>query len=74
MNCSGAIVPRAAVACAGSWKAAVPPFSDSRSIASAEYPAPARRPATDRTQSFNPLFSWMTSTPPLELAAWAHAP
>ena len=39
----------------------------------AEYPAPARRPATDRTQSFSPLFSWMTSTAPLELAAWAHA-
>ena len=39
----------------------------------AEYPAPARRPATDRTQSFSPLFSWMTSTPPLELAAWDHA-
>ena len=67
------MVPKAAVAWAGSWKVPVPPFSDNRSMAIAEYPAPARRPATDRTQSFNPLFSWMTSTPPRESAAWAHA-
>ena len=25
---------------------------------------PANRPATERTQSVRPLFSWMTSTPP----------
>src|SRR5258708_37108448 len=34
---------------------------------------PANRPATDRTQSLRPLFSWMTSTPPRALGAPAHA-
>src|ERR1700721_670160 len=34
---------------------------------------PANRPATDRTQSLSPLFSWMTSTPPRALGASAHA-
>ena len=33
-------------------------------MASAEYPMPAKRPATERTQSLRPLFSWMTSTAP----------
>src|SRR4051794_633507 len=35
---------------------------------------PANRPATERTQSLRPLFSWMTSRPPRALAASAHAP
>src|SRR4051794_33014547 len=34
---------------------------------------PAKRPATDRAQSLRPLFSWMTSTAPLGVAAGAHA-
>src|SRR5690348_10106734 len=34
---------------------------------------PANRPATERTQSLRPLFSWITSTPPLALGASAHA-
>ncbi len=34
---------------------------------------PANRPATDRTQSLRPLFSWMTSTPPRAFGASAHA-
>ncbi|MDT5016702.1 MAG: hypothetical protein QOD39_2862 [Mycobacterium sp.] len=34
---------------------------------------PANLPATDRTQSFSPLFSWITSTPPRALGASAHA-
>ena len=34
---------------------------------------PANRPATDRTQSLRPLFSWMTSTPPRGFGASAHA-
>src|SRR6267154_3032570 len=34
---------------------------------------PANRPATDRTQSLRPLFSWMTSTAPRALGASAHA-
>ncbi|BBZ39686.1 hypothetical protein MCNS_27490 [Mycobacterium conspicuum] len=61
------------MACAGSANAPVPPRSDNRSTAIAEYPAPASRPATDRTQSFRPLFSWITSTAPLELAVCDHA-
>ena len=35
---------------------------------------PANRPATERTQSLSPLFSWMTSTAPFGLCAGAHAP
>ena len=42
-------------------------------MASAEYPMPANRPATERTQSVRPLFSWMTSTAPLGAAACAQA-
>src|SRR6185437_4289280 len=34
---------------------------------------PANRPATDRTQSLRPLFSWMTRMPPLAFGASAHA-
>src|ERR1700742_998695 len=34
---------------------------------------PAKRPATDRTQSLSPLFSWMISTPPRAFGASAHA-
>src|SRR3954447_5711862 len=34
---------------------------------------PANRPATERTQSLSPLFSWMTSTPPRAFGACAHA-
>ena len=34
---------------------------------------PANRPATERTQSLRPLFSWMTSTPPRAFGASAHA-
>src|SRR3954462_4408066 len=35
---------------------------------------PANRPATERTQSLRPLFSWMTSTPPRAFCASTHAP
>ena len=34
---------------------------------------PANRPATERTQSLSPLFSWITSTPPRASGASAHA-
>src|SRR6185312_181000 len=34
---------------------------------------PANRPATDRTQSLRPLFSWMTKMPPRAFGASAHA-
>src|ERR1700742_3311551 len=34
---------------------------------------PANRPATDRTQSLRPLFSWMTRMPPRAFGASAHA-
>ena len=73
MRSAGAILPSAAVACAGSVNFAVPPSADNRSIASAEYPMPANRPASERTQSLRPLFSWITSTPPLAFGASAHA-
>jgi len=53
--------------------APVPPSSESRSSASAEYPLAARRPATVRMCSFSPRFSWMTRTPPRGLAAAVHA-
>ena len=43
-------------------------------MASAEYPTPASRPATDRTQSLSPLFSWITSTAPRGVAAGAQLP
>ena len=35
---------------------------------------PANRPATERTQSLSPLFSWMTSTAPFAPVAGAQAP
>ena len=35
---------------------------------------PANRPATPRTQSLRPLFSWMTRTAPFGFCATAHAP
>src|SRR4029450_10525971 len=34
---------------------------------------PANRPATDRTQSLRPLFSWMTRMPPRAFGASAQA-
>src|ERR1700752_1774244 len=34
---------------------------------------PANRPATDRTQSLRPLFSWMTKMPPRAFGASAQA-
>src|ERR1700748_1522454 len=34
---------------------------------------PANRPATERTQSVRPLFSWMTRMPPFAFGASAHA-
>ncbi|SKU58263.1 Uncharacterised protein [Mycobacteroides abscessus subsp. abscessus] len=57
INLSGAILPSVPVASAGSLNADAPPSSDNRSMASDEYPTPASRPATDRTQSLSPLFS-----------------
>src|SRR5690349_14135135 len=73
-NSSGGILLSAAVAAAGSVKAPVPPWPDNRSMASAEYPMPAKRPATERTQSLSPLFSWITKTPPRGCGAAAQAP
>jgi hypothetical protein len=69
-----AISLSAAPTAASSGNAPVPPRSDSRSSASAEYPLAARRPATSRMWSVSPRFSWMTSTPPFERSAGAHAP
>jgi len=64
----------ALVACAGSPREAVPPSSESRSMASAEYPLPANLPATERVWSLSPRFSWITSTPPRGRSAAAQAP
>ena len=65
----------AAATAASSGNEPVPPSSDSRSIASAQKPTAAKRPATWRMWSFSPRFSWMTSTPPLAcLPAEAQAP
>ena len=73
-NRAGGAALSAAVACAESVNVAVPPSCDSRSMASAEKPLAANRPATERMWSVSPRFSWMTRTEPRGLAAAAQAP
>jgi len=74
VNRAGGAALSAAVACAESVNLAVPPSSDSRSMASAEWPLAANRPATALMCSVNPRFSWITSTPPRAFVAGAQAP
>ena len=57
MNRSSGAAFSAAVAAAESVKLSVPPSAESRSMASAEKPLAASRPATERMWSVSPRFS-----------------
>ena len=73
--------PSAAVASPSDGRAAVPPSSESRSMASDVYPSAASRGGIERMWAVRPRFSWITRTAPLrirrgrehadQLTAWA---
>ena len=67
-------LPSAAWASPSLGMLAVPPSSESKSIANALYPSAASRGGIERMCGVSPRFSWITSTAPFGVSAPANTP